>query len=296
MNDSFILVAIILFGLLIKMVSQRFFPRHELFDVFTTALTNVIYYFLVPLAFIYTFSTRSLAKTDILIVASFVAYITVAGLSFKYVSRGWGDDVRNAVLLTALFPNAVFLGFPVSLALFGDVKIASILGLATLTLNVLVPDFIALKKISLLKILKLPALVGFLIGVLLNQLGGPGAVVSGILWWSPKTLSYLATFVLGLKLQLGGNAYGVVKKPLLVTIFYRFIIAPLVAVCFSLSVGFTQSESVQLAVVSGMPPAVLNTLMASKYGWRPDLVAYITFILTIPTVLALPIIGALTIH
>ena len=296
MNDSFILVAIILSAFLAKTAYQRFFTRRELFDAFTNLLTNAVYYLLVPLAFIYTFSTRSLAESDVLIVASFALYIAVAGLSFKYISRTWRDDVRNAALLTVLFPNAVFLGFPVSLALFGDVKIASILGLATLTFNVLIPDFIALKKIDLLKILKLPALIGFLIGVFFNQLGHPGTYVSGLLWWAPKILSYLATFVLGLRLQLGGITSDMVKKPLLVTVLYRFIIAPVVAVCYALSVGFSWIESIQLAVVSGMPPAVLNTLMASKYGWRPDLVAYITFILTIPTVLALPLLGAIAFH
>lgn len=293
MDDSLILVTIILAGFSVKIVSQKISPRSKLFDSFATMLTNIVYYSLVPLAFTYTFSTRRLAESDVLIVASFTVYIVVAGFSFKHISRDWKEDLRNATLLTVLFPNAVFLGFPVSFALFGDVKVASILGLATLTFNVLIPDFIALKRVSLVKILKLPALAGFLIGVVINQLGWPVTYVSSILWWTPKTLSYLATFVLGLRLQLGGIASDMVKKPLLVTILYRFIIAPVVAVFFALLVGLPQAESIQLAVVSGMPPAVLNTLMASKYGWRPDLVAYITFILTIPTVLALPIIGAL---
>ncbi|MEM0506152.1 MAG: AEC family transporter, partial [Thermosphaera sp.] len=81
-----------------------------------------------------------------------------------------------------------------------------------------------------------------------------------------------------------------VGRPLFISAIYRFLLSPLVTGVFAFIVGLSTNDAIQLTIVSAMPPAVMNTIMASKYGWRPDIVAYVTFILTIPTVLAIPLL------
>ncbi|MEM1705364.1 MAG: AEC family transporter [Thermosphaera sp.] len=290
MNESYLLILIILIAVIIKSIASKRFKNDKGLERFTSNLTNVVYYVLIPLAFIYTFSLRGVQTSDLLIIASFLVYLIIGSACFRLMARGWEAGEKNGVFLTSLFPNTVFLGFPISLALFGDVRVASVLGLATIALNVLVPDMMALGRFSVVKLLKLPALIGFIIGVTFNVLSSPTPYISYLLWWSPKALSYSATFVLGLRLPLQIQSLKGVGRPLFISAIYRFLLSPLVTGVFAFIVGLSTNDAIQLTIVSAMPPAVMNTIMASKYGWRPDIVAYVTFILTIPTVLAIPLL------
>ena len=289
LNEVPMLMLLIGIGVLVQVVFKRILGLDELFERILKKLVDFIYYLLIPLAFIKTYTERGVMVNDLWLMASFIIFLVISMASLRLIVRHGSKDYYNALLITSIFPNAVFLGFPVSLALFGSIHVASIYGLATLVLNVVAPDIIALGKASLIRLIEMPALLGFIIGLIGHYLFPPGlaGIIINTLWWAPYALSYTATMILGARLPLRVDVLRGNIKFIALTSIYRFMIAPLVTYIVLFIPGVDWSIVTQAIVVSMMPPAVLNTLIASKYGWMPELVASTTFILTLIVVLCL---------
>jgi predicted permease len=280
-------------GVLVQVFFKRILGLDELFERILKKLVDFIYYLLIPLAFIKTYTERGVMANDLWLMASFIIFLVISMASLRLIAGHWSKDYYSALLITSIFPNAVFLGFPVSLALFGSIHVASIYGLVTLVLNVVVPDIIALGKASLIRLIEMPALLGFIIGLTGHYLF-PKELAEAIvntLWWAPYALSYTATMILGARLPLRVDVLRGNIKFIALTSIYRFMVAPLVTCIVLLIPSVDWSIVAQAIIVSMMPPAVLNTLIASKYGWVPELVASTTFILTSIVVLCLPFIN-----
>ncbi len=294
MDEVVLLVTLIMVGFVAQVVFKRILNLAEEFEKVVKKLVNTVYYVLIPLAFVKTYVERGLAVTDVWIALSFLLFMTLAFASVKRIAGKRKGGYVEALVLTSIFPNSVFLGFPVSMALFNTIRVASMMGLVTLTLNVALPDFMALKKFSIRKILTLPAIVGFVVGVIGHYFASEIIPhVSSILWWAPPLLSYSAIFTLGARLPLSlkvlkSNIYFILTAGI-----YRFIVAPLVSYATVLAVGIDWFDGLQLIVVSMMPPAVMNTLMAQKHGWKPELVAGATVTLTFAFLAFLPILNLL---
>jgi len=294
MDDVVLLIALIMVGLVAQVVFKRILNLEKEFERIIKKLVDTVYYVLIPLAFVKTYVERGLAIADFWVALSFLLFMTLSLASLKRFTRKRNGGYVEALVLTSIFPNSVFLGFPVSMALFNTIKIASMMGLVTLTLNVVVPDFIALKRFSIRKILTLPAIVGFIVGIIGHYFASEMAShVSSTLWWAPLLLSYFATFALGARLPLSLKVLKTNMYFILIAGIYRFIVAPLVSYATVLAVGMNWFDGLQLIVVSMMPPAVMNTLMAQKYGWKPELVAGATVTLTLTFLTFLPILNLL---
>lgn len=289
MNEILLLNALILSGFAAKVLAKSIFCIDEAFEKLVKLLADVTYYLLIPLAFFYTYSMRKLEVGDLLTVLYFLLFTAL--MLFLLIRRGGSDGnagYKLGLFLASTFPNAVFLGFPVSLSIFGTIRVAAVFGLATLALNVLVPDFLSLRRISWRKAIGIPALHGFLAGVLVNSLGNPH-ITSAVSLLSPvpMVLSYTATFLLGMRLSPSISATRESARFMLITSAIRFALAPLLAYVYSRALFIDRDTMLQLVVISSMPPAVLNTLIAERYGWRPELVSTSTFIITLFYTLAL---------
>jgi len=289
-NEVVLLMLLIGVGMLSQVVFKKLLGMGQLFDKGVKLLVDIVYYVLIPIAFVKTYMERGLGASDAVIVSSFVFFTFFTLFTVRLVSRSMPMEYRNALFLVSTFPNAVFLGFPVSMALFGTIHVASIYGLATLALNILVPEAIAIGRPSMVRILTIPALYGFTIGVLGHYLAPSWLASLAIeaLKWAPQALSYTATAVLGARLPLGLSVLRGKVFFLTVAAIYRFVVAPVFTLVFMLISGTDFNTCIQMIVVSMMPPAVLNTLIADRYGWHPELVASVTLILTIVLILLLP--------
>lgn len=262
-------------------------------DKTSRLLVQVVYYFLIPVAFFYNYSVKELTARDLGIVGAYTIFIIVAlpiVYSIKRIKRlHLGDTEIKSLLLVAIFPNFVFLGFPVTLSIFGSISVASVLGLYSIVLNVLIPELLASRRPSLTSIFKIPAIYGFGAGVLVHytslQVLKPLIESLSI---TPILLSYVATFTLGLRLGFVASKLIELAKFTLATSIFRFLISPITAVVYSATLPILEpTEELQLIVLFSMPPAVLNTVIADRLGWRTDLVSSTTFILTIFYVVAI---------
>ncbi|ADV65135.1 Auxin Efflux Carrier [Desulfurococcus mucosus DSM 2162] len=295
MNEIVLLMLLMGVGVSAQLVFKHVLGLGVFFDRMVRVLVDVVYRVLIPLAFLKTYLERGLDSGDTWIAFSFIVFTFVSAVSLSLIARGRPREYYGALFLASTFPNAVFLGFPVSMALFGSIHVASIYGLVTLVLNVLLPDLMAVSGFSLRRILLMPALLGFIAG-----LGGHYAApswfvnwITSALWWAPQALSYTATAVLGARLPLRMDVLRRNRRFLGVVALYRFLISPAVTALVLLVSRVDVGLSIQAVTVSLMPPAVMNTLIAERHGWMPELVASTTFLLTLAVVLCLPLFSAL---
>lgn len=275
-----VFIALIAAGFSLQSLSRRL----GFGNLYTRAVNkafDLVYYILIPLAFIKTYAERLLSINDLCIVASVLTLVASIYLSMKILVRESDDKLWNSLFITSCFPNAIFLGFPLSMLFFGSIRVASTYGLAMLILNILLPDFIAIKKINWRRLFTLPALIGFITGVSAKLILDDNAnIVVNVLNWSPMLLSYTATFLLGCRLPL--KITNIPRKTRFIAIsgVYRFVFAPLISMIVALIFRIDFETAKQITLVSSMPPAVLNTLVAHRYGWFDELVAYSTVVLT----------------
>lgn len=245
-------------------------------------LTEIVYYVLIPLAFVKTYAERDLSTSDLSIAIAPLFSVAFTYVTMRIVVKRSDERFWNSVFVTSAFPNAIFLGFPLSMILFGNIRVASTYSLTMLVLTIAVPDLLAVRRVDLKKAVIQPALIGFATGLTLRHiLGGAVATLVEALKWSPSVLSYIATFILGCKIPLAKPNLVETKVYIIIVSIYRFIVAPVTSMVFALMFGVGLNETLQLIVVSSMPPAVLSTLVNSKHGWFPELSAFTTTVLTI---------------
>ncbi len=264
------------------------------YESLVSFLTDVVYWVLIPLTFFKTFGERGLSISDLWVLMSFLFFMGVVYV-FVYRLRSFSEyGVREAVFLTSVFPNSVFLGFPISMAFFGTLEVASIFGFFTVTLNVVVPDFMRSEKPALSKLLKHPVTIGFLSGLALHYVFTDYVTtVSNTLFWASSLTSYSSALILGLRLPV---RFSVLKKYLREAVFvglFRFVLSPLVGLLTVLVFGIPWFKGLQLILVYSMPPALINIIMSQKHGWKPDLVSAVTAILTLLNLLCLVMLGVM---
>lgn len=276
-----VFAVLMLTGYLLRFILEIVFKANKLYDIVVKILINTLYYFFIPLSLFIVFSNRGFLVIDLFI----TMYFTVFIITIYYVSRGFfTNETRYAVFILSTYPNSVFLGFPISYILFGNVKIAALLGALTVALNIIVPDLIALRKVSLKSLFTSTAVIGFIVGVVAYYLIPLVAIYTtqSYLWWAVPLMSYLAILVMGLRipLKLNNNFYNYIK-PIVFTSIVRFVFSPLLSLLLSTLFNFVEEDLWQLVVISMMPPAVLNIVIAQKYSWNPQLVALVIAVLTI---------------
>ncbi|MEM2020812.1 MAG: AEC family transporter [Zestosphaera sp.] len=288
-------VVVTMFGITaLGMLINRLAGRTPLYSSAVELLVDFVYWILIPLTFFKTFSERGLELSDVWILTSFLVFMVITFTALYRARRYEERGVREAVFLSSAFPNAVFLGFPVSMAFFNTLEVASVFGLFTVTLNVVIPDLMTARRNAVVKLLRHPALIGFIAGVLLHSTSPEYVTaVSECLSWVTPLLSYSSTLVLGLRLPLSLNP---VKKYLRVTAvvaLFRFAVHPLVSLLVMQLFNVPWVKGAQLMLLSAMPPALVNTIISERYDWKPELVSTTTVTLTMFSLIALTVLSCL---
>ncbi len=278
--------------ILLALLVNYLYNGKAFYEPLVNTLTNVVYWVLIPLTFFKTFGERGLNVSDLWVLASFLTFMFVVFVFVYKLLRCEGGGVREAVFLASVFPNAVFLGFPVSMAFFGTLDMASIYGFFTVTLNVIIPDFMHSERFAVGKFLKHPVTIGFLTGLTLHYgFREYVALVSNVLFWVGPLMSYLSAVILGLRLPVRLSILKKYSREALLVGTFRFLVSPLISLLFVLIFGISWFRGLQLILVSSMPPALINIIMSQKHGWRPELVSAVTAILTLLNLLSLSVLG-----
>jgi predicted permease len=84
---------------------------------------------------------------------------------------------------------------------------------------------------------------------------------------------------MGLRISVKLISHSGLRRALVLTSLFRFVLAPLLATLNSILAGFMLKDTLQFIVVSATPPAVMNAIIAEKYIWSPEVVAILIVLL-----------------
>lgn len=192
-----------------------------------------------------------------------------------------------------MFNNSGNMGLPLALFAFGEAALpaAMVLFLVENTLHFSVGNALLIRRVHPLALLRMPMLVATLagIGVSLSAWTVPAPLFSAIELLGQVSIP-LMLFALGVRMsgaQAGHLRIGLAGA----------VLAPLSGVLMAWLattwLGLQGQEAAQLMVFGALPPAVLNFLLAERYGVEPEKVASIVLwgnfasLLVIPSVLYL---------
>lgn len=249
-------------------------------------LINFLYWILVPITFIDTFSTRGLSTDLILpLLSSLILIATVWGIvkAFKPIED---PSIEKGIILNSTVQNNLFVGFPVLYSLFGDAVMSLYFGFIAFIFAILLPDLMGKGKFSFLTILENPVIIGMLIGLTIHYTLPPfSQEVASALFWAPSLLSYLSIFATGLSLQMSLEPVKRYNRAFLINALFKFVLNPIVNLFLLVFFSLPPLYRNEVIILSLMPPASFNTVMAMKYNWKPEFVASSSFFLTIASLL-----------
>jgi predicted permease len=290
--EPYITIAI-LFGFIgLGVLSKVFLQNIKLFNKLIHYLSWLIYYVILPLVFIDIFALRGLELADLNITLTAMTYVAMSVFALMKIPCGNNKKLRNAVIITSIFQNNVFLGFPVLLLLFNDISAAAMYSLVVFILHILVAGLLGVSHENILvSIGKIPIIYGFSIGVLIHYI-----VYNEYLLIAPymnplhSILSYGAVYILGYTLPLTLRYVRTSIRASYIVSIWRFLVSPIIHLILLAIFVLPELYWKEVMILSIMPPAVMNTVIARIYGWRPEFVASITFLLTLLSMIMIAII------
>ncbi len=295
MNSIALLMLLLGVGWVVKLYSTRHGKRElcdKVFDVFTKLLYNLFF----PIMFYNIFADRGLNLADASITILVTVYVTLSILLLYPLLKNFNPRIRNPIILTSIFPNVVFLGFPVLLALYGDITYASLYSLVMLVYNITVGGLLGARRHEVFyAVVKLPILYGFMIGVIVHYTL-PSIAVPTIMY--TKTLSsiittYGAALVLGYSLPATLSNMREYYTPTLIQGVYRFTVSPIIHYTLAILLALPDMAVKQLLAESIMPPALTNTILARVHGWDYEYTATSTLITTLASLIIVSVIAVL---
>ncbi len=265
------------------LLSKIIFGEKKIFMGFIGYLSHFVYYILVPIVFFDVFSVRGLMIADLGIFGVSTTYVLVSIFALSIITRRFEEKVGKALIITSTFQNAVFLGFPVMILLYNDLSAAATYSLLLFIYHIVTAGLLSTGRGNIVgSIIRIPILYGFLSGTLIHYVV-PSGIVDGlhvILSPSHPLLSYSAVYVLGSTIPLTTSIIRNSLSEILLIGIWRFIVSPIIHFILLMFLQLPQLYEAEIMVLSVMPPAVMNTVLARIYGWRPELVAGATMVHT----------------
>lgn len=247
---------------------------------------------------------NTIAQTELQIEELGLIMAMAVGSSLIMTLIGWGlarlfrfgRTLESAFLLSIAIANAGNYGMPVNEFAFGPPGLERAV-LFNVAMNVVASTlgiFLASRgkataRRSLLNILALPMIYAIVVGLLFNvqewSLPVPLQRVVDLL--SQATVPCM---LLVLGLQLSRASLKGKGGPLVLAIFVRLAIAPLVALTLSGWLGLTGLTRLVAIVETSMPAAVVSTLLAEEFGSDAEFVSSVTLGSTLASLLSLSIL------
>lgn len=260
------------------------------------SISRLIFYVLSPCLIFNLLTQNHLNQADVLRILIMVLLL-MAGVGAFIWSVGkmlrFSRKTMAATLLAGLFMNAGNYGLPVVLFAFGETALAYaslffvINAVLTYTIGVLIASLGTVNFTRALgNMFKIPSMYALILALVFIYTG----------WEIPLPLERTTT-LLGnaslpvmlvlLGMQLTANKWRGQASPLILASTARLVVAPLLALWLGPVIGL-KGASYQAAVIeSGMPAAVLTTVIATEYDAAPSLVTMIVFISTLLSPLTL---------
>ncbi len=272
------------------------------FNVSKESVAALLIYFIAPLVIFNGVATASLDYSIILLPLLFFLLATIISVIFYFIGKAfWQSAEKNVLAFTAGTGNTGYFGLPVILALLGEqylsVAILSILGFI-LYENSVGYYFVARGNFkprdALQKVLKLPTLYAFILGVLfLASHLSINENVAALFANFRGAYSILGMMLVGLGLA-GVTRSAVDAKLLSAAFIAKFLVWPVVVICMILldlsrSHLFASSVYPVMLILSIVPLASNTVAFAAQLKAVPEKAAVAVLASTIFALLYIPL-------
>jgi predicted permease len=250
---------------------------------------------------------NTIAKTELRIEELGLIVAMAVGSSLIMTLIGWGlarlfrfgHTLESSFLLSIAIANAGNYGMPVNEFAFGPPGLERAV-LFNVAMNVVASTlgiYLASRgsasvRRSLANILMLPMIYAIVLGLLFNvqQWALPLPLQRVVDLLSQATVPCM---LLVLGLQLSRASLKGKGGPLVLAIFARLAIAPVVAFALSGWLGLTGTTRLVAIVETSMPAAVVSTLLAQEFGSDAEFVSSVTLGSTLASLVSLSILLAI---
>ncbi len=272
------------------------FALGKFLSVEAQPLGRVVFYVLSPLLVFDLLTQSQLSFAKIAGMMGFASAVMVAGAGLAYLAGRLlhlKRPVLAAVVLTTLVANNGNYGLPLIGFAFGQAALAyaSVYYVASAlmiyTVGVLIASLGHLRlKDALLGLVKVPAVYAILLAVIFIQTGAhlPDPLERTV---SLGASGAIPGMLVLLGLELNRVEWTRDLRTLSIPVIGRLIVGPLAALGLAALFGMKGAARQDAITNSGMPSAVMTTVLAAEYNIEPSLVTAIVFVSTILSPLTL---------
>lgn len=266
------------------------------------SIASLLFYFISPIVFfaIPASTTLTLSALSVTVVVFFIATL-LSIFSYYFFGRYWLDHTRNIIALSAGTANGGYFMLPIAAALFDD-YVLSIYMMAVIGINIFessVGFYICARSFansseSILKVVKLPILNGFLLGCLFSFAGFTlPDFLDDFIYNMRGAFSILGMVMVGLALS-ALKKFEIDIKFTLATFMAKFLFYPLGVNIFILLDKFVlgwydENYYNALRLLSTAPMAANVIVIASLQKFYPEKVATTVFLSLLFGVVYIPI-------
>jgi len=234
------------------------------------------------------------------IVAVALVYLILCFLASYGLSRGFSSRARGTIVFNSTFLNSMFLPFPLIYAFYGNLSVALLFSLPIMIVHNTIGIFLAsywgsgrVGKKTMLQTLTFPPLLAFLAGLLARPLLASFASSTAFdaLHGLGLLTVYLSLVLVGLSIPISRDSLFFFRNRVtgLITL-NRMLVSPILALILIAVLNPIGIAKNTILIMSLMPPAITNLVIASKFGLDIRATSQSIFL---PTLVSLGIIFAL---
>lgn len=269
------------------------------------SVSPILIYIIAPIIIFNGVVTVKLDANTLSLPVLFFALASIICFLFLKLSKNiFKDSTRNILAFTSGVGNVGYFGLPVAMILF-DQKTVSMVVLSILGFILYentVGFYVVAKgnltpKDSLLKVLKLPTIYAFLIGILVNLLGiNLGSVYADAVINFRGAYTILGMMIIGLGL-VNIKEYKTDWKFLSLSFLAKFFVWPLIILAVILVdrnfVGFYNQEIYKVMILMAIVPLAANTVaVATELKVQPEKASVTVLLSTFFALFYIPLIVA----
>jgi len=238
-----------------------------------SVFNNFVYYVGLPALII-----KSLQDMDLNILLDwrlFTVNLTVIALIIMVafmsgVFMRSSQHMRPALMLGSFLGNVAFIGIPLTAFAFGPEVLPYSALIVALYVVVLFAFGIAIlekysgTKHDEYKLYKSPVLIAVLVGIVLSPFHFPSFIENSISLLA-ATVTPIVLFSLGLFIVFESLKKEILRKELLILLFYKLALLPALAFFFGSLIGLGSIQLKVTVLMAAMPTGILDFVLASKF-------------------------------
>lgn len=221
------------------------------------------------------------------------------------ITKGMENRLRGAFILTALFGNTAFIGYPVSLLTYGKEGLARAILYDQIGFTIALTTFgvwiarhygkgdgnFSLKE-TLIGIITYPPFPLLVLAFLLRyfKLGLPDFLINALSYLSNATVPVIMVGIGGL-LQLEFNRRYL--RLVCSTALLKLIVFPLISILIGILLGLDSLSLRVLIIESGVPVMMSSVVLGSEYGLDLEFILNAILVTTALVLLTLPLMNSL---